>query len=67
VKQNKSAAIPIWDRPINFNPNEFEGQQAFLAGQDIGANPYGESSAAKDWTRGWKAEEAKAEKTKTNA
>ena len=50
---------PIWLLPPGFNANEAEGRRAFEAGKPVDANPYGESSAAKEWEQGWRRAEAR--------
>jgi hypothetical protein len=49
--------IAIWDRPVGFNASLEEGRQGFRDGKLQTGHKYRESAGAKEWERGWKAEQ----------
>lgn len=47
---------PIWDRPKNWNPSDFEGRDAYRRGYAKKSHHAGDSQAAKDFESGWEQE-----------
>lgn len=54
--------MAIYNLPKDWNANEAEGRQAFKDGRMVDSHRYGESSAASDFERGWRAEQTRAKK-----